>query len=221
MTTTEVENLTRAAEGVAPELVNAASAFLAVARSADEDHELLAARTLSFLGHGVGALDPREVREVLASPEPGEALMAMIERVLVERSEQPALVRARIGGARRRQELLDAEGGWLTAEQAAGWLTSRAALDKRRERGTILALPRAGRYVYPVWQFDEDTRDGLLPGLREVLEGFGVESPWMRAEFLLADHDELGGRRAVDALSDGDTEAVRLLAASYGEQGAR
>lgn len=221
MTTTEVENLTRTAEGVTPALVNAASAFLAAARSADEEHELLAARTLSFLGHGVEALGPGEVREVLASPEPGEALTAMIEHVLIERSEQPALVRARIDGARRRQELLDAEGGWLTAEQAAGRLTSRAALDKRRERGTILALPKAGEYVYPVWQFDEDTRDGLLPGLREVLESFGVGSPWMRAEFLLAHHDELGGRRAIGALSDGDTEAVRLLAASYGEQGAR
>ncbi|QIN85429.1 hypothetical protein GBA63_22270 (plasmid) [Rubrobacter tropicus] len=219
MATTEVENLRRAAEGVEPDLVNAASAFLAAPRSADE--ELLAARTLSFLGRGVESLDPREVREVLASPEPGEALTAMIERVLIERSEQPALVRARIGGARRRQELLDAEGGWLSAEQAAGRLTSRAALDKRRERGTILALPRANKYVYPVWQFDEDTRHGLLPGLREVLEGFGVESPWMRAEFLLAHHDELGGRRAIDALSEGDAEAVRLLAASYGEQGAR
>jgi hypothetical protein len=223
MTTREVAELTRRAENASQPLVAATRAFLA-ASSTDTEHELLAARVLYWLCHGVGSLNRQEIRDALSDPDASEALTRMIEHLRIEGSEQSAVARASVRGARRRRELLEAEGGWLTAEEAAERLPSRAALDKRRARGTILALPLAGEYVYPVWQFDESTLDGLLPRLREVLESFGVESPWMRLEFLLAHHEQLGGRRAVDALAEGDAadrEAVRRLAGTYGEQGAR
>lgn len=136
--------------------------------------------------------------------------------------EQSPLIRARLRGAQRRLELLEAEGGWIGAGEASSRIgKSRDALEKRRSRGTVLALPRSGKYVYPVWQFDEESRDGLLPGLRDVLANFAVASPWMQLEFLLAHHEELGGRRAVDALRANEDGKVRQLAASYGEQGAR
>ncbi len=221
MRTKEIEELARTAEGVEPEAVEAARRFLA-ASSLDESHGLLAARTLAWLAHGVESLDRSAAKEALASAATEEALTAIIERLVIESSEQSPLIRARLRGARRRLELLDAEGGRVSAEEAAGRLgKSRAALDKRRSRGTVLALPKGGEYVYPEWQFDEDTRDGLLPGLRKVLADFGVESPWMRAEFLLAHHEELGGMRPIDALKAGEVHKVQGLAASYGEQGAR
>lgn len=221
MSTKEIEELARTAEGVEPAAVAAATRFLEASRS-DESHALLAARTLAWLAHGVGSLDRSATKEVLASPSNEDAVTAMIERLVIESSEQSPLIRARLRGARRRLELLEAEGSWISAEETALRLgKSRDALDKRRTRGTILALPKGGEYVYPEWQFDESTRDGLLPGLRDVLKDFGVQSPWMRLEFLLAHHEELGGDRAIDALRASEVERVRQLAASYGEQGAR
>jgi hypothetical protein len=94
-------------------------------------------------------------------------------------------------------------------------------VDKRRERGTILALPRGGgEYAFPLWQFDEGTRDGLLPGLTRVLRSFSVEDPWMRSEFMLAPDDRLGGKRPLDALREGEAEAALRTASAYGVHGA-
>lgn len=221
MSTKEFEQLRQSAEGAEPETVAAAARFLSATRSG-EDRALLAARALAWVARGVESLDRASVREALASPDSEEVLTEMIESIVLGRSEESPMVRARLRGVHRRRELLEAEGGCVNAEEAAGLLDrERTALDKRRERGTILALPRSGEYFYPVWQFDENTRDGLLPGLKDVLASFGVQSPWMRTEFLLAGQEELGGARPIDALRSGDVQKVRELAASYGEQGAR
>lgn len=221
MDTREFEELRQAAEDAEPEAVAAAARFLSAARSG-EDRALLAARTLAWIAQGVQSIDQASVRGALASPGSEEAITEMIERIVLGRSQESPLVKARLRGVHRRLELLEAEGGWVNAEDAAEQLgIDRASVDKRRERGTILALPRSGEYVYPVWQFDETTRDGLLPGFRDVLASFGVESPWMRAEFMLAPQEELGGARPIDTLGSGELQKVRQLAASYGEQGAR
>lgn len=221
MTTKEFEELRRAVEGASPETVEATVRFLEAARS-DEAHALLAARTLAWLAEGVGSLDRAEARGALASPGGERGITEMIEHLVLARSEESPLVRARLRGIHRRGEMLESGGGFYSAVEAGAELgVERAAVDKRRERGTILALPRAGEYVYPVWQFDDSTRDGLLPGFREVLASFGVRSPWMRAEFMLAGHEELGGARPVDVLRAGEVEPVRRLAASYGEHGGR
>lgn len=220
MNTREFEELRRTAEGAEPEAV--AAATLSFAARLGKDQALLAARTLAWIAEGVESLDHASVRGALASPGSEEAITEMIERIVLARSEESPLVRARLRGVHRRLELLQAEGGWVSAEVAARLLDiERASVDKRRERGTILALPKSGEYVYPVWQFDGSTRDGLLPGFKGVLASFGVESPWMRAEFMLAHQEELGGARPIDALRSGEVKKVRQLAASYGEQGAR
>lgn len=221
MSTKELEELRQTAEGAEPETVAAAARLLSASRSG-EDQALLAARTLAWITQGVETLDPASVREALASPDGEEAITEMIESIVLGRSKESPMVKARLCGVHRRLELLEAEGGWMSAADAARQLDrGRTAVDKRRERGTILALPKSGEYVYPVWQFDDTTRDGLLPGFKEVLASFGVESSWMRAEFLLAHHEELGGARPIDALRAGEVHRVRQLAGSYGEQGAR
>lgn len=221
MSTKEFEHLRQAAEDAEPETITAAARLLSASRSGG-DQALLAARALAWVAQGIESLDRASVREALASPDGEEAITEMIEGIVLGRSEESTLVKARLRGIHRRLELLDAEGGWMTAEDAARRLgKGRAAIDKRRARGTILALPRSGEYVYPVWQFDETTRDGLLPGFKDALSSFGVESSWMRAEFMLAHHEELDGARPIDALRAGQVRRVRELAASYGEQGAR
>jgi hypothetical protein len=95
------------------------------------------------------------------------------------------------------------------------------AVDRRRERGRILALPTGrNEFAFPVWQFDRRGKDGLIPGFADVLGSFSVGDPWMRAEFMLAPEPRLGGRRPLDALRGGDGAGVEEAAASYGEHGA-
>ena len=59
-----------------------------------------------------------------------------------------------------------------------------------------------------------------MPGLEEVLRSFGVEEPWMQASFFLRQNGRLDDRRPLDALREGDVEAVKRAASAYGEHGA-
>lgn len=97
---------------------------------------------------------------------------------------------------------------------------TQQAVDKRRRAGKLLAVPVGRGYRYPAWQFDERGRGGVLPGLEEVLESFGVEEPWMRASFFLRRNGRLDDRRPLDVLREGEMEAVKRAARAYGEHGA-
>jgi hypothetical protein len=115
--------------------------------------------------------------------------------------------------------LLEAEGGALTAEEAARMLgITRQAIDNRRKRGTLLAvlLGRRG-YRYPAWQF---TADGVLPGLDRTLKALAEYSPWIQVSFFLNDNAWLDGHRPIDVLRRGQVDAVINAAAQYGEQSA-
>ncbi len=69
---------------------------------------------------------------------------------------------------------------------------------------------RDGRPVYPVVQFDGHRQ---LPGIADVVATLGgVLQSLTIASWLTAGNAGLAGRRPVDALRDGDTAAVRVLA---------
>jgi hypothetical protein len=168
-------------------------------------------------------VDREQVIEALSASEGYEAVLPLIEDLVLEDARESPMARARLRGIRRKREVLQAEGGSVGTTEAAEILggISKQAVDKRRERGTILALPRGGgEYAFPLWQFDEGTRDGLLPGLTRVLRSFSVEDPWMRSEFMLAPDDRLGGKRPLDALGEGEAEAAARAASAYGVHGA-
>src|SRR5215207_7044940 len=111
-------------------------------------------------------------------------------------------------GVRARRVLLEAEGGTVSSGQAAELLgITPQAVDKRRRAGKLLALPVGRAYLYPVWQFDERGRGGVLQGLEEVLGSFGVEDAWMRVSFFLRQYGRLGDKRPLDVLRDGEIEA--------------
>lgn len=120
-----------------------------------------------------------------------------------------------------RRELLEAGEGTVSSGQAAELLgITPQAVDKRRRAGKLLALPVGRAYLYPVWQFDERGRGGVLAGLEGVLSGMGIEDAWMRASFFLRQNGRLGDKRPLDALRDGETEAVERAARAYGAHGA-
>ncbi len=220
MATKDLESLKRAAEGATPESVEAAARVLRAAN--DELQGMLAARALDWLARGMTLVDREQTVEALSALEGYEAVLPLIEELVLEEARESPLVRARLRGIRRKREILEAEGGCVGTAEAAEILggISKQAVDKRRERQTILALPRGGgEYAFPLWQFDERTRDGLIPGLTQVLRSFSVENPWMRAEFMLAPNVRLGGKRPLDALRDGEAEAAARAASTYGVHG--
>jgi hypothetical protein len=115
-------------------------------------------------------------------------------------------------GAEVKGQLAEAAGGLLSAEAVGKLLDiSRAAVDKRRAAGKLLALRVRGDWAYPAIQF----RDGeVLDGIPEVLAGMRETTGWSVLSFLLAEHDALGARTPIAALRAGDLPAVmRLLAA--------
>ncbi len=121
-------------------------------------------------------------------------------------------------GAIAKQDLLQEAGGGLSAAQVAEALgISRQAVDKRRSRGTLLAVPTgSGDYLYPACQL---TPDGVIPGFENLLAAFKVEGPWTRLSLLLASSPALGGKSVLEALRAGEAEKAAAVVAAFGEQG--
>jgi hypothetical protein len=156
--------------------------------------------------------------EQLRTPKVLSMLIDRLADELLPTSDPLAIARLRGKGAMR--EVLGQEGGALTASQAAEVLgISRQAVDKRRKGGQLLALtlPRRG-LLYPAWQFNET--GATLHGFVEVLEALGDDDEWAQARFFLNGNDRLGGRRPLDALREGDLDAVLEAARAFGEHGA-
>jgi hypothetical protein len=118
-----------------------------------------------------------------------------------------------------KQELLKRAGGGLTSGQVATALgITRQAVDKRRSRRALLAVPTgSGEYLYPACQF---TSEGVLPGLEKVLQAFQVENPWTQLSVLLAQAPALGRRSVLEAVKANELQKAVGVVASFGEQGA-
>ena len=125
----------------------------------------------------------------------------------------------KIQGTKKKQRMLEAAGGALSAAKAAEVLgISRQAVAKRRAASQLLALTQGKRgYSYPSFQFEEGR---TLRGLEEVLPELRALDPWMKLKFFTSPHDRLGGRTAIKPLQDDLGEEVKKLASVYGEQGA-
>ncbi len=147
-------------------------------------------------------------------------LRTVVERLL---ERMPAATdpmrKARLRGVLAQRELLDADGGALSAADMADALgITRQAVDKRRKAGQILALEVGKRgYLYPAWQLGEGR---LVKGLAEALAALSADSPWAAARFFVSGNYRLRGRRPIDILRKGDVDAVVAAAEMFGEHGA-
>lgn len=125
---------------------------------------------------------------------------------------------ALLRGSEMKREMLKAEGGALSAQQLADHLgITPQGLGRKRERNHVFWLDVGGGYVYPAFQIG---KNGLLRGIREVLDAFTVDDPWMRVNFMLTGDARLGGYRAIDLLRNGKIDDVATAAAAYGEHSA-
>ena len=122
-------------------------------------------------------------------------------------------------GAEVRRKLIEAEGGSLSAENAARELNmTKAAVLKRYHNERLLAWrdEKQNAIRFPAWQF----KDGkVLTGLETVLETL-KSGPRLddfgRLLFFLSNSRFLGGKRPLDCLREGELHKAVQAAEGYG-----
>lgn len=177
------------------------------------------ARSFNALAEALGG-DVRGLEEAASAPSDLAVLLRILERpeALEALAAEDPLAPARLRGIEARKTLLEQEGGAVSATDLGNMLggITPQAVNKRRKAGRLLGLPVGdNRFRYPVWQLEGGK---ILPGFEDVLEAFGVESPWMRASFLLGGNARLGGERPLDEIRKGNIDDVKQAASAYGEQ---
>lgn len=122
--------------------------------------------------------------------------------------------------AERQRSLLQRAGGGLRVEEVARLLKlSEREVEQRRAAQSLLAVrdSDSGTWIYPACQFKGGR---AVPGLAQVLAGFTMQNPWTQLYVLISEDPALDGRTPVQALAEGETDAVLSIARGYGEQGA-
>lgn len=195
-------------------------------RPADSGRQALAQaflkRSVKMLERLSSSASSEALKSALSSPTDiggVTTLLSDLAPLAIDLSAVDPFVEAMARGAAIKQELLTSGGGGLTSSQVSNALgITRQAVDKRRIRHALLAVPNgSGEYVYPACQF---TRDGVVAGLEEVLRAFQIRSPWSQLSVLLAPAPALGGKTIVEALKSGAIKKAVAIAASFGEQAA-
>jgi hypothetical protein len=194
--------------------------------SAENAREALAQaflkRSLKMLERVSASASPEALKSALSSPTDVGGVATLLSDLAplgVDLSSVDPFVEAMALGTAIKQELLTSGGGGLTSSQVASALgITRQAVDKRRIRQALLAVPNgSGEYLYPACQF---TSTGVIPDLEKILRAFRIRSPWTQLSALLASTPALGGRTILDALKSGTIERAIAIAASFGEQAA-
>lgn len=178
-------------------------------------------KTNAALRRVIDAAPKETLVEALRTQTPFDALIHIASSreavaAIASQIEDP-LRSAKARAAKHLLALLTAEGGPIGVEEVSERLgISRAAVDKRRNAGTLIGISDRSRAIaYPSWQF---TDRGVLPGLDDALRAIGVQDPWMRMQFFLT-HDPDLQARPLDALRKGRREDVAAAANRYGRQG--
>ena len=165
-------------------------------------------------------VDDNGLREALDADSDAAVLSALgltgngIPSVSTGAADPLAAARAR--GEQAKRDILAEQGDMLTASEVATRLgCGMDDVERRRLQGLLVALPvDAAKWGFPAWQF---TRDGLLPGLEEVLQSLPEPGPWSRVMFLQSGDPYLNGQTPLELIRRGDIETVRRLAAAYDE----
>ncbi|MBY5326305.1 helix-turn-helix domain-containing protein [Rhizobium leguminosarum] len=173
----------------------------------------------AFLRRATSALErisanvpAKDLADALSAPTDAGSLAQLLSRsdmVGAAINDLDPLVPALARNVEHRQNLVERAGGTMSAEDAGRILgISRQAVDKRRRAGTLLAVREGSDWRYPLCQLDQGEP---IAGISDVVRGFAAAGPWIALDFLLASDTALGGRTALQALRDGDREAVRRL----------
>jgi len=185
------------------------------------EHPVSFSRAFNALSSITNELSSQSVEELTASPTDFELLVNALSAasIAAESSDGDPLIRAKLRGIEHRKRIIEKLGGSLSVEQVSELIgISRQAVDKRRSQNQLIGLTQGKRgYAYPAFQFEDGK---TLDGLKEVLNALSGHDPWMQSIFFANGNDRLNHRTPLDALRQGETEAVVRAAEAYGEQGA-
>jgi hypothetical protein len=169
-----------------------------------------------------------EIHKLIEQKAPqGASPLAILERAIdsftpsktakIDAQKAKAILLAR--GAIARKKLEEAEGGAISAEEAAELHgLSRQGVDYLRKTKAILAWRHAnGKWNYPLWQFDSGR---IRPGIRECLKNLATDDPWGQMIFFLSPRDSLNGNRPLDLIFSKEIEAAISAARRHQQHGA-
>jgi hypothetical protein len=148
---------------------------------------------------------------------PLELAAVVSAALLAEAKEFPdrALDRAVARGLAVREEAKQAEGGHISADQAARMLDiSKTSVLERFKKGQLLGWREARQRAvrFPVWQFEGGEILGGLPEVLAILSQAPQIDDWGRVMFFLNRRNSLGGKRPLDALREGNAALVERIA---------
>jgi hypothetical protein len=184
--------------------------------------ELLGKRVQRAIAQALGQspMSVSDLTRILEEPSDVGATAALLARAAMAASVVAVdpLAEAKARAIQAEAELLEAAGGTLTADDVAQLLgITRQAVERRRDRGTVLALRASGgMFVYPVCQFQDGQ---LLAGIDRFLAAFPEgTSPWSILNVLVGPSDALDGRTPLEALRAGDIDqATEVAEAAFDE----
>jgi hypothetical protein len=158
------------------------------------------------------------LEHALVQPDPIGSIADLISGLAATGSHVSSdpLLEAIARGTVLKKDLLKRAGGTWNVNQVAKALEiTRQAVDKRRDRGALLAVPSGqGDFLYPRCQF---TEDGVIPELNTVLRSFRVRNPWTQLSALLAPAATLDGEQVLKALKKGNVEGAVSAVSSIGD----
>jgi hypothetical protein len=179
-----------------------------------------AARALKGITRLMGEMNDAALGEALSASSDVETLVRALENpeASYALAGEDLLGEARLRGLGERDRLLHAEGGVMSAQDAAEHLgISRQAVDKRRKAGTLLGLTFGRRgYAYPAWQFGTG---GTIAGMETILAVLENLDSWMKAVFFLSPNVRLDGEIPIKALRKGRVPEVARAARAFGDHG--
>jgi hypothetical protein len=136
-----------------------------------------------------------------------------VDKPLSAAEAADALAFAEAESEKFRQSLLRESVDAAEASRRIG--CSRQDLERLRRDGHLIALQDGSEWCFPLWQFEPNAPNGILPGLGEVLRHLFL-SPVGAAFWLLQPSEQLGGRPPLELLRRHQTETVVRLAKEQG-----
>ncbi|NOR24477.1 MAG: hypothetical protein GQ542_08810 [Desulforhopalus sp.] len=113
----------------------------------------------------------------------------------------------------RRKRLLE---GTLSVAKVAKLLgVSRQTVHHRVKAQTLLGLKDKNTYRFPMWQFDGDGPNGIIPELPKSLKALNI-SNFGKAFWLSRENAVLDNKTPIDMLKEGEYTRVLIEARSIG-----
>ena len=187
--------------------------------SGDQIHKALLLRYVRAVEQMVRKMPGDLILSTIAAPSDFGALARAMSdpRVSSASRETDPLAGAVGRSIAHRRALTEMAGEMLSSSQVEELLgIKRQAIDKRRIAHKLLGLRIASDWRYPAFQFNGEE---ILAGLADVLQAYAESDPWVVLDILLAPDDALGGRTLLQAIQEGDEQALARHIAQVGGDG--